>query len=118
MEDLQVAARIIGSKKIHPDVRLIVTPASRQTYLDAMDEGIIQQLTRAGAIISSPSCGPCFGATGGLLGSGEKAISSTNRNFKGRMGSDKAEVYLGSPATVAASALMGVITDPGTIEGV
>lgn len=111
-EDLEIAAKILEGKTIHDDVRMIVTPASKEIWLKAAKSGISEALMSAGAIITNPSCGACFGALGGLLGPGEKCISSANRNFKGRMGSAAAEVYLGSPATVAASALKGEITDP------
>ncbi len=111
-EDLEIAAKILEGKKIHDDVRMIVTPASKEIWLQAAKSEISETLINAGAIITNPGCGACFGALGGLLGPGEKCISSANRNFQGRMGSAAAEVYLGSPATVAASALKGEITDP------
>ena len=112
VEDLREAARILKGRQVHPDVRLIVTPASRQTMLDAMNDGTLSTLVEAGAIVGTPGCGPCMGAAGGILAPGERCISSSNRNFKGRMGSSQSEVYLASPATVAASALEGVIADP------
>ena len=112
VEDLREAARILKGRQVHPDVRLIVTPASRQQMLDAMADGTMATLIEAGAISGTPGCGPCMGAAGGILAPGERCISSSNRNFKGRMGSSQAEVYLGSPATVAASAIEGVIADP------
>ena len=111
-EDLQVAAKILEGKRIHNDVRMIVTPASQEIWLKAAKSGVAETLINAGAIITNPSCGACFGALGGILAPSEKCISSSNRNFQGRMGSAAAEVYLGSPATVAASALKGEITDP------
>jgi len=111
-EDLQAAAEILKGRRLGPFTRLYVYPASREVYLKAMEKGVLKILSEAGAVICNPSCGPCFGAHTGLLAPGETCISSTNRNFKGRMGSAEAEVYLGSPATVAASALKGVITDP------
>ncbi len=111
-EDLEIAAKILDGKQIHKDVRMIVTPASKAIWLKAAKSGVAESLMNAGAIITNPCCGACFGAMGGLLGPSEKCISSTNRNFKGRMGSPASEVYLGSPATVAASALEGEITDP------
>ncbi|NVM31229.1 MAG: 3-isopropylmalate dehydratase large subunit [Candidatus Helarchaeota archaeon] len=111
-EDLEIAAKIIEGKRIHDDVRMIVTPASQQIWLKAAKSGVAETLIKAGAIITNPSCGACFGAIGGVLAPGEKCISSSNRNFQGRMGSPSAKVYLGSPATVAASALKGEITDP------
>lgn len=115
LEDLQQAARLIAGKKVHPKVRLLVIPASWDIYRQAMGDGTLSILLDAGAVILNPSCGPCFGSHMGLLAPGEKCISSTNRNFKGRMGSDQAEVYLASPATVIASAVHGRITDPRDI---
>lgn len=112
VEDMREAARILRGRQVHPDVRMIVTPASRTQMLDAMNDGTLQALIEAGAIVGTPGCGPCMGAAGGILAPGERCISSSNRNFKGRMGSSQAEVYLASPATVAASALEGVIADP------
>ena len=111
-EDLEAAARILEGHSVSPYVRLYVYPASREVLLKTMDTGVLKILSEAGAIICNPSCGPCFGAHTGLLAPGEVCISSTNRNFKGRMGSSEAEVYLASPATVAASAIKGAITDP------
>ncbi|MBI5118288.1 3-isopropylmalate dehydratase large subunit [Candidatus Poribacteria bacterium] len=112
LEDLRVAAEILKGRSVNRFTRLYVYPASREVYIDAMKSGVIQTLSEAGAIICNPCCGPCFGGHAGLLAPGERCISSTNRNFKGRMGSADAEVYLASPATVAASALRGAITDP------
>ncbi|MEM1545674.1 MAG: 3-isopropylmalate dehydratase large subunit [Candidatus Methanomethylicia archaeon] len=111
-EDLSIAAEILKGKKIHPDVRMIIVPASREIYMRALNNGIINIFLEAGASICFPACGPCFGSHLGLLASGEKCISSANRNFKGRMGSPDSEIYLASPATVVASAIMGEITDP------
>jgi homoaconitase/3-isopropylmalate dehydratase large subunit len=112
LEDLQQAARLIAGKKVHPKTRLLVVPASWDVYRQAMNDGTLSTLLDAGALVLNPSCGPCFGAHMGLLAPGEKCISSTNRNFKGRMGSDQSEVYLASPATIIASAVHGQITDP------
>lgn len=114
-EDLAVAAEILAGHKINPHVRFYVTPASTGIYRQAMSDGILETLLDSGAIVCNPSCGPCMGGHLGILAPGEKCISSTNRNFRGRMGSDEAEVYLASPATVAASALNGEITDPREI---
>ena len=112
LEDLQLAAELIKGKSIHPHVRLLVIPASKDVYRNAMEDGTLATLLDAGGVILNPGCGPCFGAQMGLLAPGERCISSTNRNFKGRMGSDQAEVYLASPATVIASAHRGCIADP------
>lgn len=112
LEDLQVAAEILEGTRVHPETRLIVVPASAEVYKDAITAGILSIFINAGAIIAPPGCGPCFGAHMGLLASGEACIASINRNFKGRMGSPDAKVYLASPATVAASAIAGKITDP------
>lgn len=112
LEDLRIAAEVIGRRKIHPHVRMLVIPASAQVYQDAIQEGILSKLVESGAIICNPSCGPCMGAHMGLLASGEVCIASINRNFRGRMGSNEAELYLASPATVAASAVNGKISDP------
>jgi len=112
MEDLQAAREVLRGRKISESLRLIIAPASRETYLDALENGVLADLVRSGAVIINPGCGPCLGAHQGLLAQGERCISTTNRNFKGRMGSPDAEIYLASPATVAASALRGEITDP------
>lgn len=112
VEDLAVAAAIMKGRKVHSSVRMIVGPASRDIYLAAMKAGYIQTLIQAGALIIPPGCGPCFGAHSGILGDGEKCLATSNRNFKGRMGNPNSEVYLGSPATAAASAVQGKITDP------
>ena len=115
LEDLEMAASLLKGKKIHGRVRMLVIPASWNIYQKAMKNGTLSILIEAGGIVLNPGCGPCFGAYGGLLTDGEKCISSTNRNFKGRMGSGQAEIYLASPATVAASALAGRIIDPREI---
>ncbi len=112
LEDLRVAAEILKGRKVHKNTRLLVIPASWEIYKQAMKEGILEVLIDAGAVILNPGCGPCVGAHEGILGKGEVAISSTNRNFRGRMGSPESLIYLGSPATVAASAVEGKITDP------
>jgi len=114
IEDLQAAARILKGNKIHPAVRVLVIPASRQVYVQAMKQGILEALSEAGCVILNSGCGPCLGAHQGILAPGEVALSTANRNFRGRMGSRDSEIYLASPATVAASALTGVITDPRT----
>lgn len=112
MEDLLVAVKILKGRKVKKGVRFIVVPASREVYMEAMRSGILQKIAESGAMIGSPSCGPCMGCHIGVLGPGEVAISSSNRNFRGRQGSPEAEVYLASPATVAASAIAGKIADP------
>jgi 3-isopropylmalate/(R)-2-methylmalate dehydratase large subunit len=112
LEDLQIAATILKGKKVHQDTRMIVFPASREIYLEALHAGILETLIEAEAVVCNPGCGPCLGGHMGLLASGEKCIASSNRNFKGRQGSTESEVYLGSPATVAASAIAGRIVDP------
>jgi len=112
MEDLRIAAKILEGRTIANDVRMLVLPASQEILLEALKEGVIDTLVRAGAMLLNPGCGPCLGAHQGVMAPGEATISTANRNFKGRMGSRDAEIYLGSPATVAASAVTGVITDP------
>ncbi len=112
LEDLEIAARILKGRKIHPHVRLLVLPASRTVYLEAMKRGLLAALSEAGGVILNPGCGPCLGAHQGLLAPGEVVVGTSNRNFKGRMGGRDSEIYLASPATVAASALEGRITDP------
>ena len=113
LDDIRQAARILKGHRIAKGVRMIVTPASRQVYLDAAREGLIEELTRAGASVEAAGCGTCVNITGHLImGDGDVAISSANRNFKGRLGNSKSEIWIGSAATVAASALKGTITDP------
>ena len=112
MEDLRIAAKILKGKKINPKTRLIITPASREIYMNAMSEGLLEIFLNSGAIVTHSTCGACIGGHLGVLGPNERCISSTNRNFIGRMGDPSAEIFLASPATVAASALKGKITDP------
>jgi 3-isopropylmalate/(R)-2-methylmalate dehydratase large subunit len=112
IEDLRLAAQVLKKRKVHPRLRCIVIPGSRQVYLDALKEGLVEIFVRAGAVFSTPTCGPCLGGHMGVLAEGERCISTTNRNFVGRMGSPGSEVYLANPAVAAASAVAGVITGP------
>ncbi len=110
LDDLQAAAKILKGKHIAPGVRMVIAPASRQTLIDALADGTVQTLVEAGATFINSGCGPCVGSHEGVPGDGEVVISSANRNFKGRMGNPNAQIYLGSPAIVAASALNGFIS--------
>jgi 3-isopropylmalate/(R)-2-methylmalate dehydratase large subunit len=112
LEDFQISAQILRGRKIAPTTRLLILPASREVLLAAIAEGVVADLVTAGAVILNPGCGPCLGAHEGVMAPGEVTISTANRNFKGRMGCKEAEIYLASPATVAASALAGEIVDP------
>jgi homoaconitate hydratase family protein len=112
MEDLRIAAKILKGNTVNPNTRLIIIPASKEIYINALKEGIIEIFISAGAVVGNCTCGPCIGGHLGVLGPDEVCISSTNRNFKGRMGHPTSEVYLASPATVAYSALNGKISDP------
>jgi 3-isopropylmalate/(R)-2-methylmalate dehydratase large subunit len=112
LEDLAIAASVLAGRRVHPDVRFIVAPASRRILLEAIEAGYIQTLVRAGAALVTPGCGPCVGTHNGVPSDGENVISTANRNFKGRMGNGNAFIYLGSPATVAASVIEGRIADP------
>ncbi len=118
LDDIRQAAAILQGQRIAKGVRMIVTPASRQVYLEAAREGLLEALTRAGASVEAAGCGTCVSITGHLItGDGDVVISSANRNFKGRLGNDKSEIWIGSAATVAASALTGLITDPRDVMG-
>ena len=112
MEDLRVARDILKGKKVNKNVRCIVLPGTQKIYLQAIAEGIVQDLVEAGCAVSTPTCGPCLGGHLGILAAGERCVSTTNRNFVGRMGHVDSEVYLASPATAAASAIAGYIADP------
>jgi 3-isopropylmalate/(R)-2-methylmalate dehydratase large subunit len=112
LEDFEEAARILAGRQIAPTTRLLILPASREVLLAALGEGLVADLVKAGGVVLNPGCGPCLGAHEGVMAPGEVTISTANRNFKGRMGCKDAEIYLASPATVAASALTGEITDP------
>jgi len=116
IEDMRIAAQILKGREIHPGVRCIIIPGSQQVYLDALAEGLLGAFIRAGAVVSTPTCGPCLGGHMGVLADGEKCVSTTNRNFVGRMGSTKAEVYLANPAVAAASAVAGKIASPEEIS--
>jgi 3-isopropylmalate/(R)-2-methylmalate dehydratase large subunit len=116
LEDLRLAAEILKGRKIKNEVRMLVIPASKEVYLQALREGLLKIFVEAGGLVCNPTCGPCLGGHLGILASGEVCISSSNRNFIGRMGSTEANVYLASPATVATSALTGKITDPRELE--
>lgn len=112
LEDLSVAAAILKGKKVHPDVRMIVIPASMEVYKQALEADLLDTFIDVGAFVCGPTCGPCMGGHAGILAAGERCVSASNRNFQGRMGSPESEVYLASPATVAASAVAGFVADP------
>ncbi len=112
LSDLRVAARILRGKQIHPQLRCIIIPGTQRVYLDALREGLIESFVEAGAAVSTPTCGPCLGGHMGVLAAGERCLSTTNRNFVGRMGSPQSEVYLANPAVAAASAILGRIGNP------
>ncbi len=115
MEDMRIAASILKGKKVADGVRVIVIPATQQIYLDCIKEGLAEIFVKAGAIVSTPTCGPCLGGHMGILAKGEKAVSTSNRNFVGRMGHTESEIYLASPAVAAASAVKGFIADPAAV---
>jgi 3-isopropylmalate/(R)-2-methylmalate dehydratase large subunit len=117
INDLRVAAGVLKGRKIHADLRCIILPGSQQVYLEALREGLIEIFIEAGAAVSTPTCGPCLGGHMGVLAAGERCLSTTNRNFVGRMGSPKSEVYLSNPAVAAASAVLGKIASPEEVTG-
>ncbi len=112
IEDLRIAAKVLKGKKVNENIRLIIIPATQKIYLDALKEGLLEIFIKAGAVVSTPTCGPCLGGHMGVLAEGERAVSTTNRNFVGRMGHPKSEIYLASPAVAAASAITGKISSP------
>lgn len=116
LEDLTIAASILKGHKVHPNVRCIIIPGSQQVYLDAIHNGYVDTFIEAGAAVSTPTCGPCLGAHMGIMTAGERCVSTTNRNFRGRMGHVDSEVYLASPYVAAASAILGKIATPEEVE--
>jgi 3-isopropylmalate/(R)-2-methylmalate dehydratase large subunit len=112
ISDLRIAAKILKGKKIKPGLRLIVIPATQKIFLQAIKEGLVEIFVKAGGVFSTPTCGPCLGGHAGILAKGERALATTNRNFRGRMGDLESEVYLSSPAVAAASAIKGRIAHP------
>jgi 3-isopropylmalate/(R)-2-methylmalate dehydratase large subunit len=116
IEDLRIAAEVLKGQQVYPEVRLIIIPATQDIYLQALREGLIDLFVSAGAAVSTPTCGPCLGGYMGILAKGERAISTTNRNFVGRMGHPESEVYLASPAVAAASAVAGRIVSPEEVK--
>lgn len=116
ISDLRIAAQILKGRKVDPRVRTIIFPATQKIWLQAMEEGLLKTFVESGAVVSTPTCGPCLGGHMGILAEGERAVATTNRNFVGRMGHVDSEVYLASPAVAAASALTGYITNPETIQ--
>jgi 3-isopropylmalate/(R)-2-methylmalate dehydratase large subunit len=115
IEDLRLAASILQGRRAHKDVRLIILPATPKIWRQAMDEGLFAIFMDAGAVVGPPTCGPCLGGHMGILAGGERAIATTNRNFRGRMGSLESEVYLANPAVAAASAVAGEIINPAKL---
>ncbi|MFC1926928.1 3-isopropylmalate dehydratase large subunit, partial [Chloroflexota bacterium] len=117
LEDLQIAAGVLKGRRVNKKVRCIIIPGTQEIYLEALRLGLIETFIRAGAVVSTPTCGPCLGGHMGILAAGERCISTTNRNFVGRMGSPRSEVYLANPAIAAASAVLGRIGEPGEVIG-
>jgi len=116
IDDLRLAASVLQKHTVHNGLRCIIIPGSQQVYLDALKEGLIETFINAGAAVSTPTCGPCLGGYMGILDAGEKCLSTTNRNFVGRMGHPKSEVYLANPAVAAASAILGRIASPEEVK--
>ena len=114
-DSLRCAAEILKGKKVAKGLRVIIIPATQKIYLQAMEEGLLKTFIEAGAVVSTPTCGPCLGGYMGILAAGEKCVSTTNRNFVGRMGHVDSEIYLASPAVAAASAVTGKISGPDTL---
>lgn len=115
IEDMRMAAKVLQGRKVKKGIRCIVIPATQAVYLQSIEEGLTQTFIQAGAIVSTPTCGPCLGGYMGILAAGERAVSTTNRNFVGRMGHVESEVYLASPAVAAASAVLGKISEPSEL---
>ncbi len=116
IEDLRIAAGLLKGRKVHPDVRLLVIPATQEIYLQAVKEGLVEIFVESGGAVSTPTCGPCLGGHMGVLAEGERSVATTNRNFVGRMGHAKSEVYLASPAIAAASAVLGRLGSPEELD--
>jgi 3-isopropylmalate/(R)-2-methylmalate dehydratase large subunit len=117
IDDMRVAAEILKGRKVHKSVRTIIIPATQEIYLQCIREGLTEIFVEAGAIVSTPTCGPCLGGHMGILAAGERVVSTTNRNFVGRMGHIESEIYLASPAVAAASAITGKISNPQKTNG-
>ena len=116
LEDLAIAAEIMKGHKVHKDVRCIVIPGSQQVYMEALEAGYLKTFIESGAAVSTPTCGPCMGGHMGIMTAGERCVSTTNRNFRGRMGHVDSEVYLAGPHVAAASAILGRIATPEEVE--
>ena len=115
--DLRQAAEVLEGRKVHPNTRAIIVPSSQKVYRQAIEEGLLEIFVAAGAVVSTPTCGACFGGSMGILAPGESAVATTNRNFKGRMGSDRADVYLANAWVAAAAAVAGEIVHPADVVG-
>ena len=115
LQDMREAAEILRGRKVADGVRVIVIPATQKIYLQAVEEGLVKDFIEAGAIVSTPTCGPCLGGYMGILAEGERCVSTTNRNFVGRMGHIESEIYLSSPAVAAASAITGKLSQPSEL---